>query len=373
VFEISGDSIKQITWIIFGWMLLGCAAYAASFDCTKAQSKVEHLICDNTSISKLDEELNAAYKTALQDEKQADSIKQAQKQWMKERNGCVDADCVRSAYEARLHELSKETEAATPSAQVKAGVSILPQEADKTQAIKRIMAKEKFFSTDSYAPEKSFCGDFLQDFQQMQGIEFVEPVAQSEKYDDPVWNTYKKSCPDLELFGGYHCEPRIADHIESLPKGEQKQMMNAACELYRGTEKLKLFKVDINDNPGDGIESVFYNEHEQGPLNKPSERQIDTNGGYWVVDLKRCQKNRGVLTNDPYSYNFQHPLENYNGIISYKGKHYIFDLFELDVKARTPEKTTYDLTLSGFSNFGKKKKPWLGPICSFNTLVTNRK
>lgn len=94
--------MKRMTWIVVGWLVLGVSAQAASFDCAKAQSKVEHLICDNPEISKLDEELNAAYKAALQDEKQADTTMQAQKQWMKERNGCADADCVTRSYESRL-------------------------------------------------------------------------------------------------------------------------------------------------------------------------------------------------------------------------------------------------------------------------------
>jgi len=81
--------MKRAKWIFIGWLVF-LTAQGASFDCAQAQSKVEHLICDNTEISKLDEELNAAYKTALQDEIQAGSIKQAQKQWMKERSGCAD-------------------------------------------------------------------------------------------------------------------------------------------------------------------------------------------------------------------------------------------------------------------------------------------
>lgn len=79
---------------------------AASFDCAKATTKVEKIICDNPEISKLDDELSASYKTALQDEHQAESIRQAQKQWMKERNKCADADCVKRAYAARLQGLS---------------------------------------------------------------------------------------------------------------------------------------------------------------------------------------------------------------------------------------------------------------------------
>lgn len=126
--------IKRNAWIavtLFGWTLMVSLAQAASFDCAKASTKVEKLICGDAALSKLDEELNTAYKTAVQDEKQTDTIKQAQKQWMKERNGCDDAGCVKRAYEVRLSSLkvthtspdvgvAAKPEAATTLAQAKA-------------------------------------------------------------------------------------------------------------------------------------------------------------------------------------------------------------------------------------------------------------
>lgn len=97
--------IKQNAWLSLCMMfaLLGTQSIeAASFDCAKAVTKVEHLICDNPEISKFDDELSVAYKAVLKNRTQADTIRQKQKQWMKERNGCVDAACVKGAYEARL-------------------------------------------------------------------------------------------------------------------------------------------------------------------------------------------------------------------------------------------------------------------------------
>ena len=41
-----------------------CATHAASFDCKKAQSKMEKAICDNPKLSKLDEELAENYQVA---------------------------------------------------------------------------------------------------------------------------------------------------------------------------------------------------------------------------------------------------------------------------------------------------------------------
>jgi uncharacterized protein len=103
VFDCSEEYyMKRLFLIVLGWLVLSFTAHAASFDCAKAVSKVEKLICADSELSKLDEELAAAYKTALQDEKQADSIRQMQKQWIKERNGCIDAVCVKRTYEERL-------------------------------------------------------------------------------------------------------------------------------------------------------------------------------------------------------------------------------------------------------------------------------
>lgn len=79
---------------------------AASFDCKKATTKIEKMICADAELSKLDEKMAAAYKTAMQDVQQSNLIRQAQKQWLKGRNGCVDSTCVKQAYEMRLQDLT---------------------------------------------------------------------------------------------------------------------------------------------------------------------------------------------------------------------------------------------------------------------------
>ena len=103
-------SVMKCILYLFG--LLALPAQAASFDCAKAGTKIEKLICGDAELSKLDEELNAAYKAAVQDKTKADVVKQAQKQWMKERSGCADAACVKGAYEARLQSLASVSEKA---------------------------------------------------------------------------------------------------------------------------------------------------------------------------------------------------------------------------------------------------------------------
>lgn len=97
---------------------------AASFDCTKATTKVEKMICVDPELSNLDDELAKAYRNALKDESQAEAAKSAQKLWLKERNRCEDAACAKKAYATRLQNLggliagnSSHVEAATVSPQ----------------------------------------------------------------------------------------------------------------------------------------------------------------------------------------------------------------------------------------------------------------
>lgn len=94
--------MKRGTLIILGWLALPVIAHSASFDCGKASTKIEKIICGDAKISKLDEELNEVYKMAIQDRIQVNTIKQEQKQWMKKRNACSDEACIMDAYTTRI-------------------------------------------------------------------------------------------------------------------------------------------------------------------------------------------------------------------------------------------------------------------------------
>jgi len=80
--------------------------HAANFDCGKATSKVEKIICSDGELSKLDESLNKAYLEALQRPDIKDRTIESQRRWLKnERNVCQNAECIKKAYKARIKEL----------------------------------------------------------------------------------------------------------------------------------------------------------------------------------------------------------------------------------------------------------------------------
>ncbi|MBN2825620.1 MAG: DUF1311 domain-containing protein [Campylobacterales bacterium] len=81
---------------------------AASFDCQKASSDVEKLICSDSQLSLLDEDLAKAYKSALQ--KDPTRIKTQQQRWLKyTRNDCITLDCLTDAYRLQIDRLNGNT------------------------------------------------------------------------------------------------------------------------------------------------------------------------------------------------------------------------------------------------------------------------
>ena len=76
---------------------------APSFNCAKAGTPVEHLICDNKQLSSLDGIMTRQYKPLSK----SASVKQAQVDWLNNtRNACSDAACLAIEYSKRIVSLA---------------------------------------------------------------------------------------------------------------------------------------------------------------------------------------------------------------------------------------------------------------------------
>jgi uncharacterized protein YecT (DUF1311 family) len=78
--------------------------YGASFDCAKASSKVEHLICGDHELSILDEHLAIAYRNAKKYE-DPKRLKSEQREWIRRRGFCTTVACLQKSYTQRLKTL----------------------------------------------------------------------------------------------------------------------------------------------------------------------------------------------------------------------------------------------------------------------------
>ena len=81
-------------------------AAAASFDCAKAGTPVEHMICADPGVSTLDQRLADAYRAASARDPH---VKETQRDWLVgTRNKCGTTACLSEAYGARLEALKKD-------------------------------------------------------------------------------------------------------------------------------------------------------------------------------------------------------------------------------------------------------------------------
>jgi len=88
-------------------------ANSASFDCTKASTRIEKSICKDEDLSKLDELLLKNYKQYLKSSNPDDrsSVKKQQRQWLKDRTSKCDSvyQCI-DTYAKRIKSIKKSTD-----------------------------------------------------------------------------------------------------------------------------------------------------------------------------------------------------------------------------------------------------------------------
>jgi len=85
--------------------------HPASFDCAKAKTKIDKLVCGDPKLSEADEKLNAVYNDVLAKSPVPEDTKQQQLEWVKERrNPCKSTDCLQQAYTSRISDLEKQLE-----------------------------------------------------------------------------------------------------------------------------------------------------------------------------------------------------------------------------------------------------------------------
>jgi ankyrin repeat protein/uncharacterized protein YecT (DUF1311 family) len=97
---------RMLALLAFFSLGFPCTAPAVSFDCTKASSRVEKLICTDSDLSRLDDALAVEYR-AIRRIGFFDSQVKPQRAWVMKRNACHNKACVQALYESRIAELNE--------------------------------------------------------------------------------------------------------------------------------------------------------------------------------------------------------------------------------------------------------------------------
>ena len=87
---------------------LGIGLKGASFDCAKARTTAEKLVCADAGLSKADEEMAARYTKALalassSAPEEVKDLKADQRVWVRETQDCKDRPCLTAAYAERTN------------------------------------------------------------------------------------------------------------------------------------------------------------------------------------------------------------------------------------------------------------------------------
>jgi uncharacterized protein len=89
-------------------------AWSAGFDCKKAKTAVEKMICADEDLSKLDSKLKAVFDEAQSEHigvdgetgRRIDPVGSDQKNWLNfVRNSCKNSECLKYVYEARISDI----------------------------------------------------------------------------------------------------------------------------------------------------------------------------------------------------------------------------------------------------------------------------
>jgi len=234
-----------------------------------------------------------------------------------------------------------------------AGGDLLSGEA-LTERIQTILTTLRYDLTG----QSKFCQAFFKAFQAQKAIVHIQPLVQTDDYQAPELQQYLSRCPNLDLNKVLTLEARYADDIRALPPDEQDQY----GKVYRGTRNFRLYRVDINNNPADGEEFLFY--HEQfllvsrfgQPLDPREGEEYDNRGAYRAVDLQRCKVLGGVATDRSRA---TATVPNYHGVISFKKHFYIYDVYPF----RGAD--TYSVSVNGYD----QRRGRVIPLCGLHSVL----
>jgi uncharacterized protein len=82
-------------------------SFSPSFDCAKASTGQERLICDSRELSALDVKLSVTFRQALEAASDKNTLRDSQRNWRKfQRDSCFDVQCIARSYEARIADIS---------------------------------------------------------------------------------------------------------------------------------------------------------------------------------------------------------------------------------------------------------------------------
>lgn len=108
-FHLSKSLMRYFTIMALSFFFIVPISHGASFDCSKARTEIERMVCSDNEISELDGNLAEAYQRQLTGSASTEQLRSEQRLWLRNvRNRCRSIDCLRAAYQQRLEALTNQ-------------------------------------------------------------------------------------------------------------------------------------------------------------------------------------------------------------------------------------------------------------------------
>jgi uncharacterized protein len=238
--DVMQKMLLLVLMLIFSFPMLSCAA---SFDCAKAVSSTEKLICSNESISKLDEQLANSYKQALEVADDKGAFKKIQIQWVNQQRACKDLECLKIFYQVRINQLKEVSNEATPPKPIS---NISTDKNGEYVWMKDIL--NGYGDAIQKPREPNLCQDFLKN---LKSFSSAYPMVCQIKIN-----------PELKGFKGINWKPLNVNQYEHLirdiylythPKGfprvgdlRDDQNWKAVFDQFKSYLRLEYENIDVN-------------------------------------------------------------------------------------------------------------------------------
>lgn len=136
------------------------------------------------------------------------------------------------------------------------------------------------------------CKTFYEDFKKQTNIEHIQPIVRADSYDDPALKSYRDQCPNFDF------RKSLSVPANQDTTGWTEEEWEAVGTPTYGLGNFQIYHIDIDNNPKNGEELVFYYEGTRTivkrlPYGKPmtEEEYVDPAArGYQTLDLKHCKK-----------------------------------------------------------------------------------
>lgn len=249
--------MRALKWFMGLLCVASVSAHAASFDCSKATTAVEKMICANPEISALDDQLGSTYKSAMEKTADRQSLEAGQLKWLKQtRNVCTDENCLSLAYKSRLKWLGSVLEEAA---------MIPPLDGVTHGATKEAFDKViEHFRTHHYKvatmPDGKpidytggHCGEILEALSKGE-VTYVEPKISTDDYNDPRLDPYKKKLHE------HYAKTKWADvpWVDWLGGGVAEYAKGGIMYVEHPTRNLSVYELSLDG--GKSTQVIFYGE-----------------------------------------------------------------------------------------------------------------